>query len=224
MHKFEYIYKTRKIFVVYRHIKPFIPVLHDHFKDVCSSIVTFYEFERSRSSVADETTYECSTRLQLLDDEDNVHRTEEEDVREVDDADDWDEENEIAGYFDAPNEDFIPVVPKNIRKGTEFSAFCTYKFWCGKGSGNGHGKLHKCPYKHTDEEWEFFKIQINANIRSRYKIKPCVFHIEKRCDYEDKPCLCRFAHSVEESRCFSCKGEGNGKHWMHECPKNTNVL
>lgn len=196
-----------------RHIKPFIPVLKDHFKDVCSSIVTFDVFENNRSRVAVETSYECSTRFQLLDDEDNQHQIDEE---EEDDADDWDEENEISGYFDAPHEDFIPVVPKHTRKGPEFSAFCPYKFWCGKG--------RKCLYKHTNEEWEFFKIEKNEYIRSRYKIKPCPFHIESRCRHEDKPYLCRLAHCVEESRCFSCKGEGNGKHWMHECPKNVHVL
>ncbi len=121
-----------------------------------------------------------------------------------------------SDYFDMQSEnisrqgDFTPLVKKCKPKRVLFSDYCIHKFWCKKG--------RLCAYKHLAEEKEFFELCKTPQYRVLYKTKLCFY---KNCKYSvEKSYLCRYAHSLEESRCLCCKGQGNGKHWMDQCPDN----
>lgn len=133
-------------------------------------------------------------------------------------SDDTDSEDlDSLDFFDAHHDnltdDFIPLVRKITKtKRNIYSDPCIHKFWCTSGLN--------CAYKHTDQQREFFKLHHDTKLRRCYKIKPCYHTV---CQYYDKSYLCPYAHSLQESRCLCCGGKGNGIHWMHKCPLNTNM-
>lgn len=193
-------------------------MLQEHFQHFCTDIITWNEFLFSRRG-SDTPKILTATRFQLLQNSDDDDQEDlESGIHTLSDTDS--EDFDCNDLFDAhpenisdADEDFVPLVRKVTKvKRNIYSDPCVHKFWCTNGL--------RCAYKHTDQQREFFKLHTDVKLRRYYKIKPC-YHTN--CQYYEKPYLCPYAHSVAESRCLCCGGKGNGLHWMHQCPLNTQV-
>lgn len=192
--------------------------LQESMKDICSSIIVWNEFVAGRNPQNPNKNILSPTRFEKLQireekDEEEDDNNEEEYVEEEDDemvaVDGYSQITE-SDFFDMHFEtDFTPILTKSKPKRNIYSDPCKHKFWCANG--------RFCLYKHEYQEIEFFKLYPNPKRRYVYKTKLCY---AKRCKYFDKPYLCPYAHNLEESRCICCRGLGNGKHWMDQCPNN----
>ena len=84
-----------------------------------------------------------------------------------------------------------------------YSQRCPFKFNCTFG--------HKCYYKHSKEEREFFCTNQGVGNPLR-KVKPCSFY--PRCK---KECIdCHYAHGEEDAWCLNCRTQG---HFTVNCPQ-----
>lgn len=185
-------------------------------------IQTFIEFIAGRNS-NHKNSIISANRFDALKEAEKSNEDDEGDEDEYEDAenslrDDESEDFDSNEFFDAhhevlsdaDDEDFVPLVRKEVKPKRQYSDPCYHRFSCARGL--------ECLYKHSDKEREFFKVQPDSKFRYLYKIKPCYRPV---CPYKDKPYLCGYAHTLEESRCLCCKQQGSGKHWMDKCPLNT---
>lgn len=116
-----------------------------------------------------------------------------------------DEEFPVA-HPDYPVDASFTTVTRKTRKGHQkYSSVCVYGFRCNAGA--------KCARVHTDQEKEYFKIEILPARRYLYKTKLC-YHTN--CKFARKSYLCSFSHSIEEARCVEC--DAVGLHWADKCP------
>lgn len=110
-----------------------------------------------------------------------------------------------VGHPDYPvDASFTTVLRKTKRSNQKFSSICAYGFRCCNAA--------KCARGHTDQEKEYFKIEILPTKRYNYKTKLC-YH--SYCKFAKQTYLCSFAHSLQEARCFKC--DKVGIHWTDEC-------
>jgi hypothetical protein len=94
-----------------------------------------------------------------------------------------------------------------------YSEPCKYGFTCRNGKN--------CQYKHTSNEKKVFSYFNGKGVKS-YKSEQCPY---PNCNYKKEPLKCRFAHDLNEARCYKCvpKKGACKHHWMKDCEKLNNV-
>ncbi|CAL8110066.1 unnamed protein product [Orchesella dallaii] len=202
---------TVRTYDFYKCIQPFLFQLKEFFP-FCKDVIPWLKFVSDARSSSSPSGIISASRFALLRGDSGGETS----------SSEGDEDSELSEDFDCNDfydfhhedlsdldDDFVPILRKETKPKVMYSTFCTYQYWCAKGS--------ECRYNHTQQQKEFFKVQSDPKRRSLYKIKPCFF---TPCQYAAKSYLCAYAHSVEESRCLCCKEKGSGQHWMDQCPIN----
>ena len=94
-----------------------------------------------------------------------------------------------------------------------YSDLCIHGFSCRNGKN--------CIYKHTYLEKKVFSYFDGKGVKN-YKSEQCPY---PNCNYKKEPLKCRFAHDLNEARCYKClPKKGVCKHhWMKDCEKLNNV-
>ena len=85
----------------------------------------------------------------------------------------------------------------------KFSDPCRYGMHCTRGT--------RCPFKHSDEDKEYFKERGGQGNPYR-KVKPCKFFEAKKCRKAKE--ACDGAHGEEDAHCLAC---GGGGHFTDNC-------
>lgn len=148
--------------------------------------------------------------LNPLPEEYDILDTDPPDSEDEDDANFEQKDKETQGA-----EAFQPVQQKMRHYYQKYSSKCKHGFRCSKG--------FRCAYNHDDNEKEFFKVNYGRGFWN-YKAMPCnhfnPYDLAKSqpCRYSKQSFMCRFAHGIEEARCYTCNHHSN--HFAMDCLEN----